>query len=271
MNSCFIASKSRVTLLIGCVCLLSFFGCNTEEDITVAPQDNASFYEQMDEAGISEEMLPRNVSLAEDEKEILLDFVQSEDFEFIQIENQNGTRNVARSIFLFRFSVFLTGISNDVRPEELTAFAPINEAFINDLGIRNLIGLIREPRGSLRTVINYHIALGAFRAADLSNGFFPTRNGAAVEVNLREGVMINQANVIATDLRDTRFFPNGVLHVIDGILIPPTQNIVEIAIGAAPEFSILVEAVIEAGLAETLAEEGPWTVLLLPMKHLPIY
>ena len=83
----------------------------------------------------------------------------------------------------------------------------------------------------------------------------PTLNGAAVEVNLTGGVFINQAEVIKPDVR----FVRGVLHIVDEVLIPPTKNIVEIAKENA-NFSILVEAVVKAGLDGILSGKGPFTV-----------
>lgn len=261
MNMFFLSFGRRILLLSGVFCLLIFVGCNSDDHPSAAVVDDATFYSQMDAAGVPEDMLPRDVALTNAEKQTLMDFVGSEDYEALQLSNSHGSRTSTSDVFLFRASVFLTGLTNEVRPEALTAFAPVNAAFINDLGINNLIGLLRRPTTALREVIEYHIVIGAFTAQELSSAFFLTLNGAAIEIGIgREGVTANQANVIAVNFLDRTFFPNGVLHVIDGILIPPTQNIVEIAIAAAPEFSILVEAVVEAGLAETLASEGPFTV-----------
>jgi len=54
---------------------------------------------------------------------------------------------------------------------------------------------------------------------------------------------------------------NGVVHVIDGLLIPPFMDIVETAISYNPaEFNTLVAAVVEAGLVEDLQGPGPFTV-----------
>ena len=52
---------------------------------------------------------------------------------------------------------------------------------------------------------------------------------------------------------------NGVIHVIDKVILPQTKNIVEIAAGI-PDFSILVEAVVAANLQATLGSAGPFTV-----------
>jgi uncharacterized surface protein with fasciclin (FAS1) repeats len=61
--------------------------------------------------------------------------------------------------------------------------------------------------------------------------------------------------VVAADVEAT----NGVVHVVDEVILPADKTVVETAI-ALPEFSILVEAVQAAGLVEALSAEGPFTV-----------
>jgi len=68
--------------------------------------------------------------------------------------------------------------------------------------------------------------------------------------------MVNDANVIRADVKAR----NGIIHAIDNVLFPPDKNIVELALSLNPEFSILVQAVIKAGLTEVLATGGPFTV-----------
>jgi uncharacterized surface protein with fasciclin (FAS1) repeats len=64
------------------------------------------------------------------------------------------------------------------------------------------------------------------------------------------------ANIVATDV----FTSNGVIHVIDRVILPlPGENIVQVA-QATPDFSILVDAVVAANLVETLTGPGPFTV-----------
>ena len=138
-----------------------------------------------------------------------------------------------------------------VARERLTLFAPSDDAFA-------AIGL--NP-GNIRSVPNltdillYHAVSGTVYSTDLSNEFVPTLNGAAVEINLDNGVFVNDASVVYADIRAL----NGVIHVVDEVLLPPTQNLVEIAI-SNPEFSILVEAVVKAGFAGLLSADGPFTV-----------
>jgi len=99
-----------------------------------------------------------------------------------------------------------------------------------------------------------------------------TLNGANVSVSL-DPVMINDANVVTADIMAT----NGVIHIIDAVLIPPfpeedapeeegegegeepMESIVDIAVGN-DDFSTLVELLSAAGLVEALEGDGPFTV-----------
>lgn len=145
-----------------------------------------------------------------------------------------------------------TGLIREVATQRLTIFAPTDQAFA-ELGLnpRN-IGSVPN----LKEILLYHVVEGRVFSSDLSEGFVPSLNGAGLEISLSNGVMVNDANVILADIRAI----NGVIHVIDKVLMPPTQNLVELALSFDPEFSILVAAVQKAGLAETLATGGPFTV-----------
>jgi len=145
----------------------------------------------------------------------------------------------------------ITGLVPVIVKNRVTIFAPTDNAF-KKLGItpKN----VREVE-NLKEILLYHVVKGRVFSNDLVPGFVPTVNGAAVEVNLEGGVFINQAEVIKADLR----FRRGVIHIIDEVLLPPTQNIVEIAVGNE-NFSILVEAVVKAGLDGVLSGDGPFTV-----------
>ncbi len=148
-----------------------------------------------------------------------------------------------------------TDLISTVAKNQLTLFAPSDEAFeklFKELGVK---GIKDIPADVLRPILLYHAVAGKVYSYQLSNGFVRTLNGAAVEVKLNGGVMINDAKVVRADVKAL----NGVIHVIDKVLMPPTKNIVEIAAGN-PNFSILVEAVKYAGLDGVLATGGPFTV-----------
>jgi uncharacterized surface protein with fasciclin (FAS1) repeats len=83
-----------------------------------------------------------------------------------------------------------------------------------------------------------------------------TLQGQYVDITVEDGkVMIDGAEVILTDIETS----NGVIHVIDAVLLPESRDIVDIAVEDG-RFTTLVAAVQAAGLVDTLKGEGPFTV-----------
>jgi transforming growth factor-beta-induced protein len=98
-----------------------------------------------------------------------------------------------------------------------TIFAPTNDAFdalFDQLGISGVDDLTAEQ---LAPILTYHVVPGNIVSTDLSNGQVGTLNeGSSLTVDLSNGVMINESKVIAADIQGT----NGVIHVIDQVLLP---------------------------------------------------
>jgi uncharacterized surface protein with fasciclin (FAS1) repeats len=104
-----------------------------------------------------------------------------------------------------------------------TVFAPTNDAFdaLATALDTDLAGILALP--NLADVLLYHVVAGPVTAADLVDGPVPTLNGSDVVVDLTNGVMINDAMVTTADV----FSDNGVVHIIDGVLLPPNLGINE--------------------------------------------
>ena len=155
-----------------------------------------------------------------------------------------------------------------------TVFAPTDAAFAPLVEDGTVDALLADPEGQLKDILLYHVISGKVMAADLSDGLEATTvQGSPVTFTLGDGVaMVNGANIVMTDIETS----NGVIHVIDGVIVPPAEeamaeaaapaeesmvssDIVDTAV-AAGDFSTLVAAVDAAGLVETLKGEGPFTV-----------
>lgn len=96
-----------------------------------------------------------------------------------------------------------------------TVFAPTDEAFAK-LPEGTVEGLLANPE-ALKKVLLYHVVSGSVMAADVVKlEGAETLNGARVAIDARDGVKINDSNVIKADVRAA----NGVVHVIDTVLIP---------------------------------------------------
>jgi transforming growth factor-beta-induced protein len=147
-----------------------------------------------------------------------------------------------------------------------TVFAPTDEAFAK-LDKKLLDDLLKpENKDTLVAILTYHVVPGKVTAADVVNlTSAETVQGEEITIKVDGNtVMVNDAKVTQTDIAAS----NGVIHVIDTVILPPTvaeklaapaQDIVEVAV-AAGNFKTLAAALEAAGLVETLKGEGPFTV-----------
>ena len=101
-----------------------------------------------------------------------------------------------------------------------TVFAPTDEAFAA-LPAGTLEQLLADPQGQLSKILLYHVVPGKVMAADVEDGMeAATVQGSPVKFMVADGkVMINDATVITADIEAT----NGVIHVIDKVILPPTE------------------------------------------------
>jgi uncharacterized surface protein with fasciclin (FAS1) repeats len=155
----------------------------------------------------------------------------------------------------------------------LTVFAPTNAAFdalavelTSNSAATGADLLTAENKPLLRTVLQYHVLTSSVFAADIPFGLpITSAEGSIFKIESTGGVKITDgrnrtANITATDIEAT----NGVVHLIDKVILPSNKNIVEVAqaagTGSPAEFTVLVEAVIAANLVTTLSGTGPFTV-----------
>jgi uncharacterized surface protein with fasciclin (FAS1) repeats len=137
-----------------------------------------------------------------------------------------------------------------------TVFAPDDAAFAA-LPAGELERLLQpENQAELQEVLQYHVVPGELFAADLSEGqTLTTLTGETLEVSLSGGASVNGASVTQADIEAV----NGVIHIIDAVLLPPQPTITEVA-AATPDLSTLVDALTTAELDDDLAGDGPFTV-----------
>ncbi len=138
-----------------------------------------------------------------------------------------------------------------------TVFAPTDKAFAA-LPKGTLEKLLKpENKGMLTQILMYHVVPGKVTAAKvvkLKNA--KTANGQQVDIKVSKGtVKVDQAKVTAADIHCS----NGVIHVIDRVILPSSYDIVATA-SKAGSFKTLIAAVKAAGLEKTLRGKGPFTV-----------
>ncbi|MCB9117761.1 MAG: fasciclin domain-containing protein [Caldilineaceae bacterium] len=128
-----------------------------------------------------------------------------------------------------------------------TVFAPTDDAFAA-LPEGTVDALLADPTGDLTQILLYHVVPGKVMAADLSDGMeAATLQGKSVTFTLGDGVaMVNDANIIATDIETS----NGVIHVIDSVILPPADE-------AMAEEAMAEEAAPAEAMTEASAEAAP--------------
>ena len=159
-------------------------------------------------------------------------------------------------------AVVAAGLVPTLSTGTLTVFAPTNAAFaalLGELGITKDALLANKPL--LTAVLTYHVLGSKVARADVplgkaitpvSGGFFKIESSGGLKITDGRNRV---TNITATDIYAT----NGVVHLVDRVLLPADKDIVATA-SALPDFSILVEAVVAAGLVGTLQGPGPFTV-----------
>ena len=155
---------------------------------------------------------------------------------------------------ILKAAVVRAGLADAVATGSLTVFAPDNDAFaesgIDEAAVNSL------PIEDLTNILLYHVVgakvpSSAVPASDTVNTLLTTNLYASKNVN---GVFMNGIAVKAADVQAA----NGVIHVVSEVLIPPTKTIAEL-VAADPELSLLLAAVVKAGLAGAVSGPGKFT------------
>merc|ERR1711957_741113 len=152
-------------------------------------------------------------------------------------------------------------------PGPFTVFAPTNEGFA---ALGDVVDTLLKPenKDQLVDILTYHVVAGQVLSTDLKESqevetvegkkvkVFKGSKGVRVSPDGEDFKMVTAADNMAS---------NGVVHIIDGVLIPPTSkpaakmNIVELA-QSVDDLSTLVAAVVAGDLVDTLSSPGPFTV-----------
>lgn len=147
------------------------------------------------------------------------------------------------------------GVGSALASGTLTVFAPDNDAFA-------AAGITASTLQSLTAaqvadILTYHVLAVRVGSADVpaSDGVVTLQGKKVFASRNANGVFVNGVKVKTADVQAS----NGVIHVIENVLIPPTQTIQQIAAGN-PNLSLLVAAVNKAGLLNAIGAEGKLTV-----------
>jgi len=139
-----------------------------------------------------------------------------------------------------------------------TVFAPTDEAFAQ-LPSGTVEALLKpENKERLAAILTYHVVAGRVdskQAMTLKQA--TTVNGQRIDLSTGDGQLKvdGKAAVVRADIACS----NGVIHVIDSVILPVQKNVLEVA-AEAGSFTILAAAINAAGLADALSGKGPFTV-----------
>lgn len=161
---------------------------------------------------------------------------------------------------LLEAAVVRAGLADALAKGSLTVFAPTDAAF-KAAGFADVAAINNTPVATLQAVLQYHVIGSKVTASAIANAdnqattmlsnqtAYITKNASGVSIN---GATVTQADLLAS---------NGVIHVIDAVLLPTTLNIVGLA-SANANLSYLVAAVTRAGsgVVNALSGAGPLTV-----------
>lgn len=115
-------------------------------------------------------------------------------------------------------AVQAAGLEDTLRGDgPFTVFAPTDEAFaaLPEGTVETL--LMEENLDTLTAILTYHVVPGAVMSGDLSDGMMATTvQGGEIEIGTMDGVTVDGANVITADIVAS----NGVIHVIDAVIMP---------------------------------------------------
>ncbi|HLO89874.1 MAG TPA: fasciclin domain-containing protein [Lentimicrobium sp.] len=141
-----------------------------------------------------------------------------------------------------------------------TVFAPTNDAFealFADLGVNGISDL---DAATLTPILLNHVISGKVTSSQISTGYVsslnktaPGGNAVKLYISKTSDVKIDGSKVVVADVAAS----NGVIHAIDKVILP--ASLVNHAINN-PDFSILVQAVVIAGLVDALSAAGPFTI-----------
>jgi uncharacterized surface protein with fasciclin (FAS1) repeats len=129
----------------------------------------------------------------------------------------SGSKDHTTLVAALKAANYVAAVAN---PGPLTVFAPTNAAF-DKLPAGTVDGLLKpEKLDDLKNVLKYHVTTSVWDIASLKDGMeLGMSNGGKATIHVKDGVvMINDATIIAT-IRAS----NGIIHVVDTVLVPPAK------------------------------------------------
>ncbi len=179
------------TSMIG-VCVLLSCNSGTEQSAGTQPAEES---QAVGQSGVQDDMSQKNV-----------------------VQVAIGSKDHTTLVAAVQAAKLVDALSN---AGPFTVFAPTNAAF-DKLPAGTVDGLLKpESIDDLTNILQYHVTVGVFKTESLSDGqVIGQVNGNDVTIGVKDGkVTVNGANIVASVPAS-----NGIIHVIDAVLLPPAAN-----------------------------------------------
>jgi len=165
--------------------------------------------DEAEEMPVADEVVPDEAPVATEED------LNTADFTIAELTDNSDSFEILAAALA---AADLTEILGGEGP--FTVFAPTDDAFaaLPEGSVDQL--LLPENKDVLVQVLTYHVVPGAILSTDLEDGSVATVEGSEVEIAIADTVTVNNANVVAADIEAS----NGVIHVIDRVIIPPSPE-----------------------------------------------
>jgi uncharacterized surface protein with fasciclin (FAS1) repeats len=129
-----------------------------------------------------------------------------------------GSKDHTTLVAALKAAEYVDSLEN---PGPFTVFAPTNAAF-DKLPKGTVEGLVKpDKKTDLQNILKYHVAVSVYQTKDFKDGqVLGMANGKNVTLHVKDGkVMVNDATIVASVPAS-----NGIVHVIDGVLLPPAPT-----------------------------------------------
>ena len=187
----------KINIFFGLLFIIAIAACNNAPETTAAPETTDAATE------------------ASGGQEAVKDDESAKDVVKVAVSSKDRTTLVAA----LTQAELVTSLSN---AGPFTVFAPTNAAF-DKLPAGTVDGLMKaEKKEDLQNILQYHVAVSAMKAETFKDGqVLGMVNGDNVTFSIQDGkVMLNNSATIVASIPAS----NGMIHVIDGVLLPPAQK-----------------------------------------------
>lgn len=187
--------RNKLKLMVAGTVMLFAMSCNSTEQPNTAAASTTDNSSNTGQSGVQDDMSAKNV-----------------------VQVAVGSKDHTTLVTAVKAAELVDALSN---AGPFTVFAPTNAAF-DKLPAGTVEGLLKpEKKDDLTTILQYHVSLGVFKPEMFTDGqSIGQVDGGNITISVKpDGIYVNGTNKIIATIPAA----NGIVHVIDGVLLPPTK------------------------------------------------